>query len=148
MRQKENEEVDTDGHKGDLAYESIRDGSWKPCLRAQSLSCIQLLVTPWTVPCHAPLSMGFSRQEYWDSCPFPPSGDLPDPGIKPASLAPPEVAGRFFTAEPPGRPCPARPKCTTRSVLGQGSSGHRVFPPHHSVFQSGPRNTHINISGK
>ena len=47
----------------------------------------------------APLSMGFSRQEYCSGFPFPPPGDHPNPGIKPAS---PSLAGGFFTAEPPG----------------------------------------------
>ena len=42
--------------------------------------------TPWTVACQAPLSMGFHRQEYWSRVPFPPPGDLPDPGIQPAYL--------------------------------------------------------------
>ena len=41
------------------------------------------LVTPWTVARHAPLSMGFSRQEYWSGLPFPSPGDLLDPGIEP-----------------------------------------------------------------
>ena len=50
-------------------------------------SCVQLFVTVWTVACQAPLSMGFSRQEYWSGLPCPPPGDLPDPGIKPTSLA-------------------------------------------------------------
>ena len=45
------------------------------------------LVTPWTVAHHAPLSMGFSRQEYWSGLPFPSSGDLPHPGIQPKSPA-------------------------------------------------------------
>ena len=45
------------------------------------------LVTPWTVACQAPLSIGFSRQEYWSGLPFPSPGDLPDPGIKPRSPA-------------------------------------------------------------
>ena len=45
------------------------------------------LATPWTVACQAPPSMGFSRQEYWSGLPFPSPGDLPDPGIKPASPA-------------------------------------------------------------
>ena len=49
------------------------------------------------------LSMGFSRQEYWSESPFPPSRYLPDPEIKPASPATPELAGRFFTTEPPGK---------------------------------------------
>ena len=44
-------------------------------------------MTLWTVACQAPLSMGFSRQKYWSGLPFPPPGDLPDPGIKLGSLA-------------------------------------------------------------
>ena len=49
------------------------------------LSRVQLLATPWTVACQAPLSMGFSRQEYWSGLPFPSPGDLPDSGIEPKS---------------------------------------------------------------
>ena len=45
------------------------------------------LVTPWIVACQAPLSMGFSRQEYWNELPFPSPGDLPNPGVKPRSPA-------------------------------------------------------------
>ena len=45
------------------------------------------LASPWTVACQAPLSMGFSRQEYWSGLPFPSSGNLPDPGIEPMSPA-------------------------------------------------------------
>ena len=48
--------------------------------------------------------MGFSRQEHWSGLPFPPSGSLPDPGIEPKSPEFPALAGRFFTAEPPGKP--------------------------------------------
>ena len=58
---------------------------------------VRLFATSWTVACQAPLSMGFSRQEYWRGLPFPPPGDLPDSGIKPASLVSLELAGRFFT---------------------------------------------------
>ena len=65
------------------------------------LSHVQLFVTPWTVANQAPLSMGFPRQEYSSGLPFPPPGDLPDPGIEPVS---PALAGRFFTTEPPGKP--------------------------------------------
>ena len=54
-------------------------------------------VTLWTVVLHAPQSMGFSRQEYWSGLPYPPPGDLPDPGIKPVSLISPALAGRFIT---------------------------------------------------
>ena len=48
-----------------------------------------------------PLSMEFSRQQYWNELPFPPAGDLPDPEIRPTS---PALAGRFFTTVPPGKP--------------------------------------------
>ena len=58
---------------------------------------------PWAVAHQAPLSMGFSRQEYWSELPFPLSGDLPDPGVELVSPCFP-VAGRFFAAEPLGKP--------------------------------------------
>ena len=58
------------------------------CARAHAcvLSQVRLFATPWTVAHQAPLSMGFSRQEYWNGLPFPTPGDFPDPGIKPAVL--------------------------------------------------------------
>ena len=71
------------------------------CMCAQSLSRVQLLATSWTVAHQAPLSMEFSKQEYRSGLPFPSPGDLPDPGIEPASLS---LAGRFFPTEPPGNP--------------------------------------------
>ena len=52
---------------------------------AQSLSHVCLFVTPWTVACQSPLSLEFSRQEYWSGLSFPFRGDLPNPGIKPGS---------------------------------------------------------------
>ena len=61
------------------------------------LSHVQLFVTLWSAACQAPLSMGFPRQEYWSGLPCPPPGDLPDPGIEPASLASPALASGFFT---------------------------------------------------
>ena len=54
-------------------------------------------VTPWTVAHQGPLSVGFSRQEYWSGLPCPPPGDLPDTGTKPTSLISPALAGGFFT---------------------------------------------------
>ena len=54
----------------------------------------QIRVNAWTVALQAPLSMGFSRQEYWIGWPFPSPGDLPNPGIEPRST---HIAGRFFT---------------------------------------------------
>ena len=72
--------------------------------------------TAWPVVRKAPLSMGFPRQEYWGGSPFPPPGDLPDPGIKPVS---PTLAGGFFTTEPPGKPFTGRPSIILDSVLGE-----------------------------
>ena len=71
------------------------------CLVAKS--CLTLFATPWTVACQAPPSMGFSRQDYWSGLPFPSPGDLPDPGIKPASLVSPTLKERFSPPEPPGK---------------------------------------------
>ena len=67
-------------------------------IRAKSLQLCPTLCDPVnTVACKAPLSMGFSKQEYQTGLPCPPPGDLPDPGIKPSSLMSPELAGGFFT---------------------------------------------------
>ena len=72
------------------------------CVRSH-FSCCKLFVILWTVACQASLSMGFSRLEYWSGLPYPSPGDLPNPGIKPASLISPALAGKFFTTLPPGK---------------------------------------------
>ena len=63
------------------------------------LSCVRLFATLWTEACQAPLSMEFSRQEYWSELPFLSPGDLPDPGIEPTSPASPTLTGGFFTTD-------------------------------------------------
>jgi len=69
-------------------------------VKVKSLSRVRLFATPWSVAYQAPLSMGFSRQEYWSGLPFPSPGDLTNPGIKPRSPAlqadalPPEPSGK------------------------------------------------------
>ena len=60
-------------------------------------SHVWLFVTLWTVACQIPLSMGFSRQEYWSGLPWSPPGHLLNPGIKPSSLMCPALADGFFT---------------------------------------------------
>ena len=70
-------------------------------MKVKLLSCIRLYVTPQTVACQVPLSMGFSRQEYWSGLPFPSPGDLPKPRIKPGS---PELQADSLPSEPPGNP--------------------------------------------
>ena len=89
------------------------------CSCTQLLSHLRLFVTPWTIACQAPLSLGFSRQEYWRGLPFPPPGDLPDPGIKPTSLVSPALAGGFFATS------------TTWKALPLLSSHSRVSPSIH-----------------
>ena len=71
------------------------------CVLAQSLRCVWLFATPWTVAHQPPLSMESSRQEYWSGLPFPSPGDLPDPGIELPSLA---MTGEFFTTASSGKP--------------------------------------------
>ena len=81
---------------------------WCICVCIHTLVCVlscsvlsDSFVTPWTVARQAPLSMGFPREEYWSRLPFPPPGDLPNPGIH---LASPVLAGGFFITESPGKP--------------------------------------------
>ena len=76
------------------------------CCVLSRFSCVQFFTTPWTVACQAPLSIGFSRQEYWSGLPFPSPGDLSHPGIEPKPLTSSAlaVAGRFLTLAPPGKP--------------------------------------------
>ena len=66
---------------------------------AQSLGHVRLFATPWPVARQAPLSMGLFRQKYHSGLPFPPPGDLPDPGIEPVSPESLASAGGFFTVE-------------------------------------------------
>ena len=68
---------------------------------AQSLSCVRLFATPWTTAGQAPLSMKFSKQEYWSGLPFPTPGDCPNPGVKLASPGFLALAGGIFTTEAP-----------------------------------------------
>ena len=99
-----------------MTYHALKqnDLEWSCCLYTQfdtrarnfsgsevkSLSCVQLFATPWTVAHQAPLSMRFSRQDYWNGLTFSSAGDLPDSGIEPASSA---LAAGFFTTGPPGK---------------------------------------------
>ena len=71
------------------------------CLAFSLVYHVQLFATPGTVACQASLSRGFHRQDYWSRLPLPSAGDLSDLGRE---LASPALAGRFITAEPPGKP--------------------------------------------
>ena len=88
-----------------MKWEKVRTGtSWEACVCCTCcvLSHVCLFAIPWTVALQAPLSMGFSRQEYWSGLPFSPPGDRPNPGIKPESLASPAFAGGLFTTSATG----------------------------------------------
>ena len=90
-------------------------------MRVQSLSCVRLFVASWTVAHQAPLSMGYSRQEYWSGIPFPSLGDLPNPGIELASPMSPALARKFFTTEPLGKPgcSDLTPVCSMKARSGE-----------------------------
>ena len=82
------------------SWEIIR--GWVKVICVLSLfSCVRLFATLWTVAFQAPLSMGFSRQEYWRGLPCPSPGDLPNPGTETESLKSPVLAGGFLLLVPP-----------------------------------------------
>ena len=84
---------------GDSAEGTLKIQLQSICVYVLSrFSCVRQFVTLWTIAHQAPLSMGFSRQEYWSGLPCPPPpGEFPDPGIKSTSLMIPALSGRFFT---------------------------------------------------
>ena len=91
-------------------------------VKVKLLSRVQLFAAPWTVAHQAPLSMGFSRQEYWSGLSFPSPGDLPYPRIKPRS---PALQADTLTSEPPGKPLgsPNLPQFRTELVFSTFLSG-------------------------
>ena len=74
------------------------------CVCACSFSCVRFFVTLWTVASQGPLSMGFSRQEYWSGLPCPPPRDLPNPRIQPCLLCLLHWQVGFLLLAPPGKP--------------------------------------------
>ena len=79
-----------------------------------SFSHVWLFATLWTAALQVPLSLGYSRQEYWSGLPFPPPGDLPNPGVEPTSLMPPALAGGFLTTSTT-LPCESYKACNDDS---------------------------------
>ena len=92
-------------------------------MRAQSVASDSL--TPWTIAHQVPLE--FSRQEYQSGLPFPAPWDLPNPGIKPPSLASPALVGRFFSTEPPGKPGEGEHLYKLSSAFRQIGEGRELF---------------------
>ena len=89
----------------------------RPPHERELLSRVRLFPTPWTVARQAPLSNGFSRQEYWSGLPCPPPGDRPDPGIQPGS---PALSAESSPSEPPGKPA--------RLLVPQDTPEHTTVP--------------------
>ena len=73
------------------------------CAVLSHFSYVQLFATPWIIAHQAPLSVGFSRQEYWSGLSCPSSAGLPNPGIKPASLMSPALTDDSLSLAPPGK---------------------------------------------
>ena len=108
-------------------------GHWTPpdtaftqpscCVHAQLLQSCLTLCNPMDCTCQAPLSMAFSRQEYWSELPCLPSGDLSNPGIEPASLA---LLHRWILPEPLGKPDPPFTGAQKSLLLARTPT---IFPP-------------------
>ena len=97
---------------GKLKWRQIQTGIMKHCAWALShFSHVLLFATLKTVACQAPLSMGFSRQEYWSGLSCPPPGDLPDPGIEPAFPVAPVLQVDSLPLNPGVKP-QWSPKCS------------------------------------
>ena len=73
------------------------------CCVLSRFSGVRLFAVMWAVARQAPLSMGFSRQEYWSGLPFPSLGDLPNPGVEPTSPVSPALQADSLPTEPPGK---------------------------------------------
>ena len=102
--------------------------SERPCVCVPSCSVVSHSVTPWTVAYRSPLPMGFPRQEYWGVLPFPPPGDLPNPGIEPVSLTSPALAGGFFNlCYHLGSPKPSHIDCHKLLYLSQLNNSIEVL---------------------
>ena len=109
------------------------------------LSHVWVFATLWIVACQVPLSMGFSRQEYWSGLPFPFPGDLPDPVIETVSPASPVLAGEFFTTEPSGKPSSVQFISVAQSCLtlcDPMNSSTPGLPVHNQLPE--PTQTHVH----
>ena len=101
-----------------------------PALRQCMHACSVMSVTPWTVVHQAPLSKGFSRQEYQSRLPVPSLEDLPNPGIEPASPVSPALAGGCFTTESPLRYSPPLHLCRGKTAPPTHSGPQRALQGH------------------
>ena len=101
-------------------------GKLQVCVLSCSVGSNSVML--WTVACQAPLSMEFSRQEYWSGLPFPPPGDLPDPGIDLTSLVFSALAGRFFSTMPPGKSLKIKKLVEINYCIRETRISYRLHP--------------------
>ena len=94
-------------------------------VKVKLLSRVRLFATPKTVAYQAPMSMGFSRQEYWSGLPLPSPGDLPNPGIESGS---PALQADTLTSEPPRKPILVHCSCCVASVVSDSVRPHGLQP--------------------
>ena len=106
-----------------------------PTKQLSSLSRIRLSVTPWTVADQTPLSMWFSRQEYWSGLAFPSPGDLPHPGIEPRS---PALQADALPSKPPGIKLVSPPNLKSLGSKPKDLINHRL-----GVFRKFQKQTRI-----
>ena len=117
-------------------------------------SVVSSSATPWTVAHQAPLSMGFSRQEYWSGLPYPSPGDLPNPGIEPSSPMSPAL---HFTTEPLGKPkLKARPhnyldfllplRCFIKQSLMGVLNSSLLLPASHCPTKGSEEDAAVSVS--
>ena len=117
------------------AGEQYKNTWEKACVLTAKL-CLTLC--DLTITHQAPLSMGFSRQEYWSRLPSPPPGDLSDPGIKSVSPQSPALVGRFFITGPPGKPWENQFSSGSQSCLtlcDPMDCSMPSFPVHHQLLE-------------
>ena len=112
------------------------------CLCAQSLNCVRLFVTLWTVAHQAPLSMGFSKQEYWNGLPFPPPGHLPHPELTCVS----SVNDALETADPLIDQAPLLVLFHCRAGNRKTKLGRRKCNKSHDYFFPFPPPCHLPLS--
>ena len=117
---------------------------------AYMLSRVQLFTTPWTAAHWTPLSLEFSRQEYWRGLPFPSPGDLFDSGIEPASLKSPALAGGFFTTSTTREAHSVTPNKKVPLTVPLPQHAHTHTQSHHhtrhrSVSPTRPQNKATNL---
>ena len=101
----------------------------------QDCVCAQLCLTlcnPMDCGLPGPVSLEFSSQECWSGLPFPPSRDLPNPGIRPKSLVSPALASGFFTTVPPGKPFRVETESESHSVMSNSLRPHGPYGPWNS----------------